>query len=116
MANWLIETIRPRIRAGEISAMYIGEVIEAAPIAKPPRMRKTTNIVTLCGSAVPTAETRKNNAGQDQHLLPPQPVAQEAGHRRPCRAAQKHARRGPARLQRRVEVEMRCADSRSPRR
>ena len=30
MANWLSETMRPRIRAGLISAMYIGLVIEAA--------------------------------------------------------------------------------------
>ena len=43
MANWLTDTMRPRIRAGEISAMYMGELIEAAPIPTPPRMRKTTN-------------------------------------------------------------------------
>ena len=34
IANWLIETIRPLMRAGDISAIYIGDVIEAAPQKK----------------------------------------------------------------------------------
>ena len=41
IANWLTETMRPRIRAGEISAMYIGEAIDATPTPTPPRMRKS---------------------------------------------------------------------------
>ena len=58
IANWLTETMRPRIRAGEISAMYIGEAIEATPTPTPPRMRKTTKRPNESASAVPTAETR----------------------------------------------------------
>ena len=33
-------TKRPRLSAGEISAMYIGDTTEAPPTAKPPRKRK----------------------------------------------------------------------------
>ena len=39
MANWLHETSVPRIFAGEISAMYIGQTAEASPTPMPPMMR-----------------------------------------------------------------------------
>ena len=62
MANWLTETMRPRIRAGLISAMYMGLVIDAAPTPTPPTMRKTMNSVRVRGIAVPMAETRNRIA------------------------------------------------------
>ena len=71
MANWLTETMRPRIRAGEISAMYMGEVIEAAPMPSPPMMRKKTNSVKLRGKAVPKAETRNSTAETSSTRLRP---------------------------------------------
>ncbi len=39
MVSWLTETNLPRIEAGEISAMYMGERFEARPMATPPRRR-----------------------------------------------------------------------------
>ena len=36
MVSWLTETSRPRIWAGDISAMYMGEMAEASPIPNPP--------------------------------------------------------------------------------
>ena len=62
IANWLSETSRPRIRAGLISAMYIGLVIDAAPTPSPPRMRYRTNSVTLRGMAEPIAEIKNSTA------------------------------------------------------
>jgi hypothetical protein len=50
------------MRAGEISAMYIGDVRDAAPTPKPPMNRKIMNSVRFLGSAVPRAETRKSTA------------------------------------------------------
>ena len=58
IANWLTETKRPRTRAGEISAMYIGEAIDATPTPIPPMMRKTTKRSNVSATAVPRAETK----------------------------------------------------------
>ena len=50
--------------------MYIGEIIEAAPMPRPPRMRKTTNCVTFGGKAVADGRDEKQHGGrEDQHLL-----------------------------------------------
>ena len=59
IANWLIETMRPLIRAGDISAIYIGLVIEAAPTPIPPMILKIMNSNKVLGKAVPSAEIRK---------------------------------------------------------
>ena len=71
IANWFSETIRPRIGAGEISAMYIGELIEAAPTPMPPSKRKATNQNNVGGSAVPMAETRNSTAAISNILRRP---------------------------------------------
>ena len=42
--------------------MYMGEVIEAAPMPSPPMMRKIMNCVNVLGNAVPTAEIRNSRA------------------------------------------------------
>lgn len=39
MANWFHETRLPRRPAGAISAMYIGDSIEASPTPIPPMIR-----------------------------------------------------------------------------
>ena len=57
IANWLIVTRKPRIRAGEISAMYMGDTTEANPTPTPPRMRKALNWVMFEGKAEPIAPT-----------------------------------------------------------
>ena len=58
MLNWVTATSRPRRRAGEISAMYIGETTEAAPTPSPPRKRKTRKEYQPQARALPTAETK----------------------------------------------------------
>jgi hypothetical protein len=81
------------MRAGDISAIYIGEVIDAAPTPRPPTMRKMTNWTKVRGIAVPIAETRKA-------------VAEEPRGRDAADASHQRARRGPA-LHRGVELEVR---------
>ncbi len=55
-----METNFPRIRAGEISAIYIGERFEASPIPMPPIIRNTLKKRKFPAKAVPTAETVKS--------------------------------------------------------
>jgi hypothetical protein len=45
MASWLRLTRRPRHSAGLISAMYMGEMFDARPMARPPTMRHAMNAV-----------------------------------------------------------------------
>ena len=45
MVNWFSETRRPRHSAGLTSAMYMGETLDAMPMAEPPAIRQTTNQV-----------------------------------------------------------------------
>lgn len=71
MANWFTETMRPRIRAGVISAMYIGDASEATPTPTPPRMRNTTKTQNRCGNAVPTAEARNSTPASTSVFLRP---------------------------------------------
>jgi len=60
IVNWFMATSFPRIRAGEISAMYMGERFDASPIATPPSIRQTTNIVKVLASAFPSEVTAKS--------------------------------------------------------
>ena len=58
--------MRPRMRAGEISAIYIGAFIDATPIPKPPIILKITKTVTDSGNRLgrpePYAEIVKSIA------------------------------------------------------
>src|ERR1700733_6332145 len=58
----LRHTSLPRIEAGDISAIYIGERLEESPIARPPVIRQRTKAVELQAMAVPHAEMRKTAA------------------------------------------------------
>ena len=71
MAIWFTATIRPRMWAGVISAMYIGVEIEAMPMPRPPMMRKTMNVVMSSGTAVPMAEARNITAARNIASLRP---------------------------------------------
>ena len=111
MANWFSETIRPRMRKGVISAMYMGEVIEAAPMPIPPMKRNTMNSARVRGRAVPTAETKNARAAEDQHLLAAETVAEESGRSRPERTAGQGAGGGKALPKRRqLEADPQEAD------
>ena len=90
MVSWLTETSRPRTSAGEISAMYIGDKLEARPMPMPPTRRKTTNTVKSPASAVQTAEMVKKKPARMRSFLRPNrslnPPDTRAPMRQPTRA------------------------------
>jgi hypothetical protein len=67
----LIETNLPRHLAGEISAMYIGDRLEASPMPTPPRMRKRVCQEKVQAIAVPMAEAENRGPEQISSLLRP---------------------------------------------
>ena len=64
-----IDTNFPRTDAGETSAMYIGERLEARPIPNPPSQRKPLNAMKSQANAVPIAEDGEQQARQNQQPL-----------------------------------------------
>ena len=62
MFNWLTATRNPRLFAGAISVMYMGQTTEAPPTATPPRNRKNRSACQFHDAAHPTEEARKNTA------------------------------------------------------
>lgn len=62
--NWVMATIRPRYRAGEISAVYSGDTTDAPPTASPPSQRKNRNDHQSQANAQPTAETKYSTPNQ----------------------------------------------------
>ena len=85
MVNWFMVTSRPRTAAGAISAMYMGERFEASPMAMPPAIRQRLKAVNESTSAVPSDETTKTNAGEDQQPLAAEAVAEAAREMAPIR-------------------------------
>src|SRR5690242_21929328 len=79
IANWLNETSLPRILAGAISAIYIGEIMEAMPTPMPPIMRYTTKEYTssvpkklnVSGLQAPMAEIKKATAAMSNPFFLP---------------------------------------------
>ena len=79
MANWFSVTILPRIRGGVTSAMYIGEMIDAAPTPMPPRILKMTKNASVGAPDVPAALTRKQTeANRSPDFLPSRSLNQPA--------------------------------------
>ena len=68
---WFSDTNRPRSLAGDTSAIYRGESIEAAPTARPPSIRAATNSFRFLGNAEPTAEIANTSAASWRILLRP---------------------------------------------
>src|SRR5690242_6529846 len=62
MVSWLTETMRPLMLAGDISAMYMGDSIDAMPTPRPPMMRKNTNQNSWCERPTPIAEMPNRKA------------------------------------------------------
>ena len=62
MASWFNATSRPRILAGDISAIYIGDTTDATPTPIPPMNLAITNSVKDRGRAERMAETIKRTA------------------------------------------------------
>lgn len=62
MVSSLRQTRRPRMPAGEISAMYIGLRLDASPMARPPQIRQATNCSKVPAIPVPMLEIVKTSA------------------------------------------------------
>ena len=75
MVSWLIDTSLPRIEAGAISAMYIGDRFEARPIPTPPASRLSTKSVNDPARAVPMTK-HEYQTRQDQQPFAAEPVGQ----------------------------------------
>src|ERR1019366_5288884 len=71
MVSWLMETSLPRICAGAISAIYIGERFDARPMATPPSIRQATKIVKFDANALPREVTANKSAETMSSLLRP---------------------------------------------
>ena len=71
MVSWLIETSLPRIWAGATSEIYIGDRLDARPIATPPSIRHTMNTVKLWASALPSDVTANITAASINRRLRP---------------------------------------------
>ena len=56
--NWKKPTSRPRIRAGAISAIYMGPSTDEAPMPRPPMKRATSSEGQPNANAHPSAETK----------------------------------------------------------
>src|SRR5580704_8049365 len=70
-ASWFRLTRRPLHAAGLISAMYIGDTLEARPIAPPPTMRHVMNVAKLDDHPVKTDEMAKSKAEKTRTFFRP---------------------------------------------
>ena len=77
MAIWFTATIRPRMCAGVISAIYIGVEMEAMPMPNPPMKRKQMKVQMSFGTAVPMAEAR--NIAAARNMASRRPKRSEIG-------------------------------------
>ena len=67
IASWLTTTSRPRSRAGDTSAMYIGETVEARPDARSrPQTARRLKSSMPCASALPIGGDDEQDRGEDQ--------------------------------------------------
>jgi hypothetical protein len=71
IANWYMIIRRPRFSAGEISAIYMGDMTDENPIPKPPIIRKRLNWNIVFGRALPIAEIAKSTAAISRALFRP---------------------------------------------
>ena len=62
IANWFNATSLPRILAGDISVIYIGETTDAMPTPSPPINLAMTNSIKVRVKAEKTAEIKKRSA------------------------------------------------------
>ena len=96
MVSWLMATSKPRLAAGAISEMYIGEMFEARPMLTPPRIRQATKAGKLWAIAMPREEIDEVRRGHDEEWFAPEPVTEGAGSQRAGQTPQQGATLGPA--------------------
>src|ERR1700730_727699 len=68
---WFRETSRPRMPAGAISEMYIGESADANPMEAPPSILQKTNISKVLARPVANDDTEKPAAEMINENLRP---------------------------------------------
>ena len=66
-----METSLPRICAGAISEIYIGERLDARPMAKPPIIRHAMKMEKFSASALPSEVTAKIIAARISNFFRP---------------------------------------------
>jgi len=71
MVNWFTDTSRPRIEAGATSEMYIGDRLDARPMATPPRMRQIMKTVNVSARPLPIEVMAKRAAEAISRRLRP---------------------------------------------
>ena len=77
MASMFTATSAPRTFAGTSSAMYIGEIKEAMPIASPLTIIPAINQATVGARAVPSALAVKIQARQDDQFAASKAVRED---------------------------------------
>ena len=85
----------PRMAAGAISAMYMGERFEARPMATPPTDAPHHEDREGVGHSRPDGGDREQKRGDDQQPFSAEPVAQRAATQRAEQAADQSAAHGP---------------------
>ena len=85
MVSWFSDTRRPRMRAGAISAMYIGDRLEASPMAVPPSIRQATKTVNVGARPLPIEVTMKTRAATVRSFFRPKRSLRAPAARAPTR-------------------------------
>ncbi len=83
IASCCSEPSRPRRCAGAISAMYVGAITDADPIARPPTKRQSMSPPTLPGNAEPIAEIMKSTAATRMAWMRPRRSAMRPAYQAP---------------------------------
>ena len=82
IASMLTATNEPRTFAGTTSAIYIGEINEAMPMAMPLTILAAINQVTVGRQSRADGADRKDDAGQYDHFAAPEAASQSTSDRR----------------------------------
>src|ERR1035438_380430 len=80
-----MDTSLPLMLAGEISEMYIGDRLEARPMATPPIMRQDMNMAKVGDRALPADVTAKSRAARISRRFRPNLSLRTPAARAPAR-------------------------------
>ena len=83
--SWFMDTSLPRIWAGAISAMYMGDRLEARPMATPPRIRHVTKMKKVGATAFPREVTANSRAEAINNFFRPNRSLRAPAKREPKR-------------------------------
>ena len=106
MLSWFSETSLPRMAAGAISAIYIGDKFDASPMAAPPTMRQATNGEKRLASPVASDDTVNSTADRISSRLRPNRSLNAPATSEPARQPDQRATFCPADVRRRGQMEV----------